>query len=201
MRHRKPLPLFALLLALTLLCWSPQSSGHDAVYPHHREDFEDIARRRDTRTIALLSTAIFVCALGVVITIAYRQSRESESESESPPTKQAQTRAAGAAESAAAAAKQVIDDGGNVADAADTALRTYAEASGTIWRPRGSGRGTRPAATVPYRIRCRIGTDRVHLSITATSLRFAAEPNVYNTGGGSQGPAEPIKVVLQIEDR
>ena len=65
---------FLLLLSLSVLCWHPPISAHDAFYPHHREDFENMARRRQLRGTVILSTIVFVGVVGTAIYIAMRKS-------------------------------------------------------------------------------------------------------------------------------
>ena len=70
--------LFSLLLSLSvgILCSGTPISAHDAFYPHHREDFENMARRRELRTTVLLSTTVFLCVLGAVVYVALRRSTD-----------------------------------------------------------------------------------------------------------------------------
>ena len=56
-----------LLLSVGMLCWWTPVLAHDAFYPHHREDFENMTRRRELRGTVLLSTAVFLCVLGTVV--------------------------------------------------------------------------------------------------------------------------------------
>ena len=49
---------------LLLLCWGTPILAHDAFYPHHREDFENMSRRRELRTIVLLARLLFSVFLG-----------------------------------------------------------------------------------------------------------------------------------------
>ena len=46
-------------ILLLLVCYGTPIAAHDAFYPHHREDFENMARRRELRTTVLLSTLLF----------------------------------------------------------------------------------------------------------------------------------------------
>ena len=188
-----------LLLSIGMLCWSPLVLAHDAFYPHHREDFENMTRRRELRGTVLLSTAVFLCVLGTVVYIALRKSKDTDKTDESD-TKTVQKRLASAANSAAGAAKRVLNAKGNVTEAAEAALTTYAEASGVTWRQCSDGKGR--AEAVPYQIRCKIGTDVVTLSIDAEVIELKAEHDFSKTGFGSQGTAGSARtsVVLRIGD-
>ena len=188
-----------LLLSVGMLCWWTPVLAHDAFYPHHREDFENMTRRRELRGTVLLSTAVFLCVLGTVVYVALRKSKGTDNTDESD-TKTVQERLASAANRAASAAKRVLNADGNVAAAAEAALTTYAEASGGTWRPRSDGK--RRAESVPYQIRCKIGSDVVTLSIDAEVIQLKAEHDFSKTGFGSQGTAGKARasVVLRIGD-
>lgn len=188
-----------LLLSVGMLCWWTPVLAHDAFYPHHREDFENMTRRRELRGTVLLSTAVFLCVLGTVVYVALRKSKGTDNTDESD-TKTVQERLASAANRAADAAKRVLNADGNVAAAAEAALTTYAEASGVTWRPRSDGK--RRAESVPYQIRCKIGSDVVTLSIDAEVIQLKAEHDFSKTGFGSQGTAGKARtsVVLRIGD-
>ena len=192
-----PYPL--LLLFVGMLCWNPLVLAHDAFYPHHREDFENMTRRRELRGVVLLSTAVFLCVLGTVVYVALRKSREVDDTDESD-TKTVQERLEHAANSAVGAAKRVLTAEGNVAEAAEAALTTYAEASGVTWRQRSNG--GRRSESVPYQIRCKIGSDVLTLSIDAKVIQLKAEHDFSKTGFGSQGTAGSASttVVLRIGD-
>ena len=196
---RKFFPYPLLLLSIGMLCWSPLVLAHDAFYPHHREDFKNMTRRRELRGTVLLSTAVFLCVLGTVVYGAVRKSKDTDNIDESD-TKTVQERLASAANGAAGAAKRVLNADGNVAEAAEAALTTYAEASGVTWRQRSDGKGR--AEVVPYQIRCKIGTDVVTLSIDAEIIQLKAEHDFSKTGFGSQGTAGSARtsVVLRIGD-
>ena len=65
-------PIFLFIFALLFLSmgpvyWQPPISAHEAFYPHHREDFENMARRRQLRGTVILSTIIFVGVVGTII--------------------------------------------------------------------------------------------------------------------------------------
>ncbi len=188
-----------LLLSVGMLCWWTPVLAHDAFYPHHREDFENMTRRRELRGTVLLSTAVFLCVLGTVVYVALRKSKDIDDTDESD-TKTVQERLASAANHAAGAAKRVLNADGNVAEAAEAALTTYAEASGVTWRPRSDGK--RRAESVPYQIRCKIGSDVVTLSIDAEVIQLKAEHDFSKTGFGSQGTAGKARasVVLRVGD-
>ena len=188
-----------LLLSVGMLCWWTPVLAHDAFYPHHREDFENMTRRRELRGTVLLSTAVFLCVLGTGVYVALRKSKGTDNTDESD-TKTVQERLASAANRAASAAKRVLNADGNVAEAAEAALMTYAEASGVTWRPRFDGKSR--AESVPYQIRCKIGSDVVTLSIDAEVIQLKAEHDFSKTGFGSQGTAGKARtsVVLRIGD-
>lgn len=188
-----------LLLSVSMLCWWTPVLAHDAFYPHHREDFENMTRRRELRGTVLLSTAVFLCVLGTVVYVALRKSKDTDNADERD-TKTVQERLASAANGAAGAAKRVLNADGNVAEAVEAALTTYAEASGVTWRQRSDGK--RRPESVPYQIRCKIGSDVVTLSIDAEVIQLKAEHDFSKTGFGSQGTAGKARtsVALRIED-
>ena len=188
-----------LLLSVSMLCWWTPVLAHDAFYPHHREDFENMTRRRELRGTVLLSTAVFLCVLGTVVYVALRKSKGTDNADERD-TKTVQERLASAANGAAGAAKCVLNADGNVAEAAEAALTTYAEASGVTWRQRSDGK--RRPESVPYQIRCKIGSDVVTLSIDAEVIQLKAEHDFSKTGFGSQGTAGKARtsVALRIGD-
>ena len=68
---RKSIPIL-----LLLLCHGTPISAHDAFYPHHREDFENMARRRELRMTVLLSTVAFLGILGTVVYVALRRNTD-----------------------------------------------------------------------------------------------------------------------------
>ena len=183
-----------------MLCWWTPVLAHDAFYPHHREDFENMTRRRELRGTVLLSTAVFLCVLGTVVYLALRKSKDTDKTDEND-TKTVQKRLESAANSAVGTAKRVLNAEGNVSAAAEKALTTYAEASGVTWRPH-SDRKSR-AESVPYQIRCKIGSDVVTLSIDAEVIQLKAEHDFSKTGFGSQGTAGSAmtSVVLRIGDK
>lgn len=197
---RRFFPYSLLLLSVGILCWWTPVLAHDTFYPHHREDFENMTRRRELRGTVLLSTAVFLCVLGTVVYVALRKSKDTDNTDESD-TKTVQERLGAAANGAAGAAKRVLNADGNVAAAAEAALTTYAEASGVTWRPRSDGKGR--AESVPYQIRCKIGSDVVTLSIDAEVIQLKAEHDFSKTGFGSYGAAGKARtsVVLRIGDK
>ena len=65
-----------LLFTIGVLCGSIPIFAHDAFYPHHREDFESMTRRRQLRGTVILSTTVFLCVLGAVVYVALRKSKE-----------------------------------------------------------------------------------------------------------------------------
>ena len=191
-----PFPL--LLLSVGMLCWSTPIFAHDAFYPHHREDFESMTRRRELRGTVILSTAVFLSVLGTVVYIALRKSKEAD-EIDRDEAKTVQERLTTATNKAAEAAKYVLSTERNIAKAAETALTVYAEASGTTWQSRAYGQSR--AESVPYQIRCKIGSDVVTLSINTKVIQLKAEHNASKSGIGSQGTPKSASVVLRITDK
>ena len=179
-----------LLLTMGILCWSTPIFAHDAFYPHHREDFESMTRRRELRGAVILSTAVFLCVLGAVVYVALRKIKESDDADRSE-AKAVQERLDDAVNRAAHAARDVLNSGEDIAKAAETALITYAEASGLTWQSRSYGH-TR-SESVPCHIRCKIGTDVITLNITADVVHLKAECS-------SQGTPKRASVVLRIAD-
>ena len=194
-RNFFPFPL--LLLFVGVLCWSTPIFAHDAFYPHHREDFESMTRRRELRVTVILSTTVFLCVLGTIVYIALRKSKDVD-DIDGNDAKAIQERLAGTANRAARAAEYVLNAEGNVAKAAETALTTYAEASGVTWQPRSYGQGR--AESVPYQIRCKIGSDIVTLSINAEVIQLKTEHHFSKSGFGSQGTPRSATIVLKIAD-
>ena len=196
---RKFFSYLLFLLSVGVLCWWMPVFAHDAFYPHHREDFENMTRRRELRGTVLLCTAVFLCVLGSVVYVALRKSKETDDTNESD-TKTVQERLEHAANKAANAAKRVLNVEENVSGAAEVALTTYAEASGVTWRQRPDGKNR--TESVPYQIRCKIGSDVVTLSINAEVIQLKAEHDFSKTGFGSQGTAGSASatVVLRIVD-
>lgn len=186
-----------LLLIIGILCWSTPIFAHDAFYPHHREDFESMTRRRELRGTVILSTAVFLCGLGAVVYVALRKSKGMDDADESD-TKAVQKRLENAVNRAANAARCVLHSGEDVAKAAETALTVYAEASGVTWQPRSYGHNR--SESVPYQIRCKIGTDIVILSINSEVVQLKAEHNFSKSGTSSQGTPRGASVVLRITD-
>lgn len=184
-----------LLLSVGILCWSTPIFAHDAFYPHHREDFESMTRRRELRGTVILSTTVFLCVLGTIVYIALRKIKDADNIDERE-AKTVQERLGNAANRAANAAKYVLNTEGNIAKAAETALTTYAEASGVTWQSHSYGRSR--AESVPYQIRCKIGTDTVTLNINTEVVQLKAEHNLPKSGVGSHGTPKSVNVVLRI---
>ena len=187
-----------LLLAVGILCWSTPIFAHDAFYPHHREDFESMTRRRELRGTVILSTTIFLCVLGTIVYIALRKIKDADDIDESE-AKTVQERLVDAANRAAHAAKYVLNTEGNIAKAAETALTTYAEASGVTWQSRSYGQSR--AESIPYQIRCKIGADTVTLNINTEVVQLKVEHNFSKSGLSSQGTPKSANVVLRIADK
>ena len=186
-----------LFLSIGVFCWNTPIFAHDAFYPHHREDFESMTRRRELRGTVILSTSVFLCVLGTVVYIALRKTKETD-DTDTDDTRVVQERLEDAANRAANAAKYVLNSEGDVAKAAETALTTYAEISGVTWQPRSYGRNR--AESVPYQIRCKIGSDIVTLSINTEVIQLKAEHYFSKSGLGSQGTPKSANVVLRIAD-
>ena len=117
---------FFTLLFLSVIgigCWSPQVFPHDAFYPHHRDDFESMTRRRALRGTVLLSTAVFLSVLGAVVYLALRKNKSAE-ETGQAEENNVEKRMTAAASRAAAAARDVLIREGNIVKAAEIALTT-----------------------------------------------------------------------------
>lgn len=175
---------FFLLLSIGVLCWCISISAHDAFYPHHREDFENMTRRRQLRETVIFSTIVFVGVVGTVIYVAMRRSTAHD-KTDQMEAKTVQERLTYAANTAAKAAQHALNANSNIKEAATTALTTYAETSGVTWHPRSHG-PVNPES-VPYQIRCKIGNDVVTLSIKANSIEIKANHYFSKTGFSSQG--------------
>ena len=191
-----------LLLTISILCWHPPIFAHDAFYPHHREDFESMTRRRELRGTVILSTTVFLCVLAAVVYLALRKGKEID-DADGSNTKVVQERLEDAVNRAAHAAKYVLNAGEDTAKAAETAFTVYAEASGVTWQPRSYGQSR--SESVPYHIRCKIGTDVVTLSINTEVVQLKAEHNFstflnQRTGTRLQGTPKRASVVLRIAD-
>ena len=161
-----------------------------------------MTRRRELRGTVILSTSVFLCVLGTVVYIALRKTKETD-DTDADDTRAVQERLEAAANGAANAAKYVLNSEGDVAKAAKTALTTYAEISGVTWQPRSYGQNR--AESVPYQIRCKIGSDIVTLSINTEILQLKAEHHFstflnQRAGLGSQGTPKSANVVLRIAD-
>ncbi len=184
------LKFFALLLLLQsigMLYWCPLISAHDAFYPHHREDFENMARRRELRTTVLLCTAAFLAVLTAVVYTALRNTKD-DNDIDKRDAKTIQERLTSAANRAANATLQTLNANGNTAEAATTCLTAYAEACGVTWHP--PRYAEKQIVSNPYQIRCKIGTDVITLSIDTESIRVKAEHDSSKTGFRTQGPSK-----------
>ena len=159
-----------------------------------------MTRRRELRGTVILSTTVFLCVLGAIVYIALRKSKDADDIDESD-AKTVQERLEDAANRAASAAEYVLNTEKNIAKAAETALTTYAEASGVTWQPRSYGRSR--TESVPYQIRCKIGSDVVTLSINTEVVQLKAEHHFstflnQRAEFGSQGTPKSANVVLRI---
>ena len=195
--HRQ---FFALLFLLTIGIggWSPRVFPHDAFYPHHRDDFESMTRRRALRGTVLLSTAVFLCVLGGVVYLALRKNREVD-EARREEGANVEDRMATAANRAAAAAREVLSTEPNIVKAAEVALTTYAAACGVTWQSRTYRQGTSRA--VPYNVRCKIGTDIVTLRISPEVVQLKAAYEVSKARIDPAAVPKPVDVVLPVTDQ
>ena len=183
-------------ILLLLLCYGTPISAHDAFYPHHREDFENMARRRELRTTVLLSTAAFLGILGTVVYIALRRNTD-DSDVDEVDIKTTQEHLEHAINSAANAAQQALEAKGNITEAATGCLTTYAEACGVTWQQHSYGQSH--PESVPYQIRCKIGTDVVTLSINTKVIHLKVERGLSKTGFGSQGSSKSVSATVVLE--
>lgn len=183
-------------ILLLLVCSGTPIAAHDAFYPHHREDFENMARRRELRTTVLLSTAAFLCVLGTVVYVALRRNT-ADSDVDEADTKTAQEHLEHAINNAANAAQQVLKAKGDVAAAATVCLTTYAEACGATWQQRSYGQPQ--PESIPYQIRCKIGSDVVTLSINTKVIQLKVERGLSKTGFGSQGSSKSANATVVLE--
>ena len=152
-----------MLIFFCLLCAAAPLAAHDAFYPHHREDFDSLTRRRELRGTVLLITSGF---LGLLATLVYFGLRKSSTVDDEP----AQTppaRLTASANEAARAAQRILNANGTVTEAMERALATYAQASGVVWK---TGSGVQGNT-----IRCKIGADVVTLNIDSQFVRLKAE--------------------------
>ena len=189
---------FLLLLSMGVLCWRPPISAHDAFYPHHREDFENMARRRQLRGTVILSTIVFVGVVGTVIYIAMRKS-STEDKIEQIEVKTVQERLDHAANTAVKAAQHALNANRNIKEAATAALTTYAETSGVTWRPHSYGSAN--TESMPYQIRCKIGNDVVTFSINANVIHLKADHQFSKTGFGSDRISKGVSATAVLKIR
>lgn len=190
------LPL--LLLSIGTLCWNTSTYAHDAFYPHHREDFENMTRRRELRGTVIVSTIVFVGVVGAVIYVAMRKSN-TDDKTDQIEAKTVQERLEYATNNAAKAARHALNTKSSIKEAATTALTTYAETSGIAWHPRAYGQNS--AESIPYQIRCKIGHDIVTLSINASVIQVKAEHYFSKTGFGSQGTSKGASATVALQIR
>ena len=190
------LPL--LLLSIGILCWNTSTIAHDAFYPHHREDFENMTRRRELRGTVIVSTIVFVGVVGAVIYAAMRKS-STDDKTDQMEAKTVQERLEYAANNAAKAARHVLNANSSIKEAATTALTTYAETSGIVWHPRAYGQDS--IESIPYQIRCKIGHDIVTLSINASVIQVKADHYFSKTGFGSEGTSKGASATAVLKIR
>ncbi|RKU19342.1 hypothetical protein C6503_07750 [Candidatus Poribacteria bacterium] len=183
-------------ILLLLLCCGTPISAHDAFYPHHREDFENMARRRELRTTVLLSTAAFLCVLGAVVYVALRKSTEDKDVDEID-ARTVQEHLERATNSAVNAARQSLDTRGDIAEAASVCFTTYADMFGVTWRPP-SYEQRRPES-VPYQIRCKIGSDIVTLNIDSEVVQLKAEHTPSKMSLSSQEAPKSVSATVVLK--
>ena len=190
---------FLLLLSVGVLCWHTPISAHEAFYPHHREDFENMARRRQLRGTVIFSTIVFVGVVGTIIYVAMRKST-TDDKTDQMEANTIQERLGSAANNAAEAAQDVLNMHNNIREAATTALTTYAETRGRTWQPRAHGQVN--SESVPYQIRCKIGDDVVTLSINTNVIHVKADHYFSKTGFSSQEGSKSVSAtaVRRITD-
>jgi low affinity Fe/Cu permease len=111
--------LYCCLLLLALLC--PTASAHDAFYPHHRQDFQEIQQNRGK--IAVI-TAAFLTLLTVGIVFGLKKGDLDVNED----TKMVQERLRRYALEAAKAAMVLLKD--DPSGALKASIRTYAQTAG-----------------------------------------------------------------------
>ena len=187
-----------LLLSIVMLCWHTPIAAHDTFYPHHREDFENIRRRRELRGTVIVSTIIFVGIVGTIIYVAMRKS-STDDKTDRIETKTIEERLEQATNNAAKAAQRVLNENKCIKEAAAIALTTYAENSGVVWRQRFHEQ--RRAESVPYQIRCKIGHDIVTLTINASVIQVKADHHFSKTGFGSQGTSKGVSATAVLKIR
>ena len=153
----------ALVICVWLLCANAPLAAHDAFYPHHRENFESLTRRREWQGTVLLITAGFLGLLAVLVYFGLRKS----STVDNAPAQTHQARLTAAANAAASAAQRILNANGTLPEAMERALATYAQAAGETWITRSDILGNP--------IRCKIGTDVVTLNIDAQCIRLKVE--------------------------
>ena len=190
--------LFSLLLLLSvgILYSNIPISAHDTFYPHHREDFENMARRRELRTTVLLSTFVFLCVLGAVVYVALRRSTD-DTDADEVDAKTVQERLRDTANGAARAAHQHLDTTGDIAEAATACFTTYAQAFGVTWRP--PPYEQRRPESVPYQMRCKIGADVVTLSIDTQTVQLKVEHTPSKIGLSLQEASKSVRATVVLK--
>ena len=163
-KHRSAVQLILLFCLLTLLASSARS--HDAFYPHHRDDLDALNRKQEIRGVVLISTIVFLMALGGVLYIVVRNSKAAEQVSH----KTEQDRLDRAAHQAAEAACATLTKGQHTSSAIHAALAAYADTEGVAWHEN--------AAPVDAKyLRCKIGSDVVIVGVTDQSGEYRIEVN------------------------
>ncbi len=194
---RQLLPYFPLLLLfIGMLYWCTPISAHDAFYPHHREDFENMTRRRELRGTVILSTIAFVSVVGTIIYMALRKS-STDDKTDQMEAKTVQERLEHAANNAAKAARYALNTNSTIEGTVVTALTSYAATSGVAWRPRSYGRNS--AELIPYQIRCKIGHDVVTLSINTDTIQVKADHYFSKTGLGAQDGLKGVSATATLK--
>jgi hypothetical protein len=156
--------LFRLILLTFLVFQARPAHSHDASYPHHREDFEAITRRREMRIPVLIITAGFVAVLAGVFYTALRSGRDAEAgrhETESD-------RLERGVKTAARAARFALSERQPVEAAIRAALAAYAGIAGVIWRQQS-------LIVNGSSIRCKLGADVVVIRIFDRGDKYEIE--------------------------
>ena len=150
---RKQLSTILRIMTIGLTLLTSFALAHDAFYPHHREDFEAIARQRELRGAVLIITVGFVSVLVGVLYLALRKGQEADQTQ----WQTEQGRLEYASNRAAQAAHTVLLVQG-ASEAIRAALAAYANASGAAWNQKS-------VVVTGTAIRCKIGSDMVIIRI------------------------------------
>ena len=156
--------LFIVPIGLMLLVIS--ASAHDAFYPHHRQDLDELTRQRELRGPVLIITAVFVFILAGVLYVTLRKIGRLDHEHHETTRAHLEK----ASNHAAQAARMSLVDSGKVSEAVQAALAAYAKASRIAWNPNHGMVGGNS-------IRCKIGSDVVIVKISSQDDRYQIEVN------------------------